>query len=82
MVSSKSFKKGSKAKGEPKIIKNKSGGPSSMLLGASLKHGDVRSSPSQVGRPSNLQKRTVETNRSIADGSQRTILEAKNFHKL
>ena len=50
-------------------------------LGIAWKHGDVGAPLSPVGRPSNQQKRIAETTKSIADGSQRTILETKNFHK-
>ena len=48
---------------------------------SNLKTGDVGLSPSSVVRPSNMQKRNDETNRSIADGSQRTILDSNIFHK-
>ena len=51
-VSTKNIKKGTKAKG--KILKSRSSALSSMPLGATLKNGDVGSSPSPVGRPSNL----------------------------
>ena len=55
LASTKNIKKGPKAKGE--ILNNRSGGLSSTPLGATLKNGDVGSSPSSVGRPSNLQKK-------------------------
>ena len=74
----KNNKKGSKVDskiGESKPFKGKHGSSSSKNGGSTFKNGDVGSSPSSVGRPSNLKKRTTEANRSIADGSQRTILE-------
>lgn len=63
----KSMKGGHKPKGD--ILQNKSEGPLAKSLGATHKNGDVGSSLSPVGRPSNQQKRTIETIRSIADGS-------------
>lgn len=50
-------------------------------LSKGIKAGDVGLSPSSIGRPSNAQRRIVETNIIIADGSQRTILDSKSFHK-
>lgn len=50
-------------------------------LGKGIKVGDVGLSPSSASRPSNVQRRIVETNRSITDGSQRIILDSIYFHK-
>ena len=74
MVPPKPLKRGPKPKGDKIFAEDKP-------LSISRKNGDVGSSLSLVGRPSNQQRRIVETIRSIADGSQRTILETKNFHK-
>ena len=75
LVPPKPSKKGPKPKGDKNCSEN-------MPLGISCKHGDVGASLSPVGRPSNQQRRIAETTKSIADGTQRTILEIKNFHKL
>ena len=74
LVHPKPSKRGPKPKGDKIFSEDK---PFSI----SRKHGDVGSSLSPVGRPSNQQRRIAETIRSIADGSQRTILETKKFHK-
>lgn len=73
----KNNKKGSKPRGDLVLIRSEGIVviPSSTIL----KNGDVGSSLSPIGRPSNQQKRTAEAIRSIVDGSQRTILEEKNF---
>ena len=74
LVPPKPSKKGPKHKGDKNFSEN-------MPLGISHKHGDVGASLSSVGRPSNRQRRIAETTKSIADGTQRTILETKKFHK-
>jgi hypothetical protein len=79
----KNNKKGSKAEakdGDSNPVKGKHGS-SAKIGGDFLENGDVGSSPTSVGRPSNMHKRTTEANRSIADGCQWTILESKHFLK-
>ena len=54
----------------------------SKIGSAAIKNGDVGSSPSSPGRPSNQHKRIAEAKKSIADGCQKTILDSKHFVKL
>lgn len=54
----------------------------SKIGSASIKNGDVGSSPSSPSRPSNQHKRKTESKKSIADGCQRTILDLKKKIKL
>ncbi len=54
---------------------NKVGAVSLTLIGKGIKMGNVGQTPIPLGKPTNQKKRILGTNRSIADGSQRIILE-------